>query len=67
MQLFSIVRTSLGEESAESMVIVGSFALFGEITIGLDVLLALMAPAFITIVSSHLNAVLEAVELWYLN
>lgn len=65
--MFSIVLTSLGEESAESMVIVGSFALLGEITIGLKMLSGLMAPAFITIVNSHLNAVLEAVELRYLN
>ena len=35
LTLFSCHVTRLGEESAEAMVIVGSFALFGEITIGL--------------------------------
>jgi hypothetical protein len=38
--------TRLGEESAEAMVIVGSFALFGEITIGLNAMFeAVKLPA----------------------
>jgi hypothetical protein len=35
LTLFSCHVTRLGEKSAEAMVIVGSFALFGEITVGL--------------------------------
>jgi len=62
-----MARTSLGEESAESMVIVGGFALLGEVSIRLDVLLALMTLELIVMIDSYLNAVLEAVKLRYLN
>lgn len=62
-----MVRTCLGEESAESMVIIGSFALLSEITIGLNVLLALSTLELNAMIDSYLNAVLEAVELWYFN
>ena len=60
-------RTSLGEESAESMVIVGGFALLGKVSIWLDVLLALRVLELSSMVDSYLNAVLEAVKLWHLN
>lgn len=62
-----MVLTSLGEESAETMVIVGSFALFSEVSIGLDLRLALMGPSSPLVEESYLDAVLEAVELWCLN
>jgi len=61
------VRTSLGEESAESMVIIGSFTLLSEVTIGLNVLLALRTLELNAMIDSYLNAVLEAVKLWYFN
>lgn len=62
-----MVLTSLREESAESMVIVGGFALLREVSIRLNLMSALMRPGSIAVEESYLDAVLEAVELWCLN
>ena len=66
LTLFSRHVTRLGEESAEAMVIVGSFALFGEITVRLKRFTMLAARAQSAWVRwvAYLNAVFEAVKLY---
>lgn len=55
-------HTSLGEEGGESMVIVGALALLGEVTIRLYTT-SVYSPHNAVFDRSHLNAVLEAVQL----
>jgi hypothetical protein len=59
-----VVRTSLGEEGAESMVIVGGLTLLSEVSVGLQANRISNAHQLeLSSAVTHLNAVLEAVEL----